>query len=175
MRLIFLDTETTGLNRRHNGGQVNDGHRIIEIACVEMIDGVLSGRNIHAYLNPGMCIDKKATKVHGINDEFLIGKKKFEDVSDELFEFLKGSTIVMHNADFDIAFIDGEIRRLRVKPNCIFSYIDSLRIARELYPGMDNTLKGLAERFNCDTTGLHGALKDATLLAEVFGHLGVTL
>lgn len=174
MRLIFLDTETTGLNKSRNG-VVNDGHRIIEIGAVEMVDGKLTGKQFHEYVNPGVRIDEKATKIHGIDEQSLKGKPEFKDIADKLFQFLKGGTIVMHNAEFDIAFLNGEFEKLRKKPLGVFHYIDSLKIARDLFPRSNNTLEGLALRFGCgdkeSLAGLHGALADALLLSQVYIHL----
>jgi DNA polymerase III subunit epsilon len=172
MRLIFLDTETTGLNRGKKKN-INSDHRIIEVAAIEMVNGKLTGEKFHSYINPGIPIDEKAFKIHGIDNSFLLDKPKFAEIAPELFEFLNGATVVMHNADFDIAFINGEIEKLYTKPVGYCYFIDTLSIARKVFPGDKNTLDSLAERFGCKGVSgrVHGALKDAQLLSEIYPYL----
>ena len=165
MRQIFLDTETTGLSPE-------SGDRVIEIGCVEMLNRRLSGRNLHFYLNPERRSHEDAIKVHGLTDEFLADKPLFASVVDELLEFVDGAEIVIHNAAFDVGFLDEELRRLgRPKfPGFVGQITDSLLMARELFPGKANSLDALCRRLEVDnsTRALHGALLDAGLLAEVY-------
>ena len=165
MRQIFLDTETTGLSPE-------SGDRVIEIGCVEMLNRRLSGRNLHFYLNPERRSHEDAIKVHGLTDEFLADKPLFASVVDELLEFVDGAEIVIHNAAFDVGFLDEELRRLgRPKfPGFVGQITDSLLMAREMFPGKANSLDALCRRLEVDnsTRALHGALLDAGLLAEVY-------
>ena len=165
MRQIFLDTETTGLSPE-------SGDRVIEIGCVEMLNRRLSGRNLHFYLNPERRSHEDAIKVHGLTDEFLSDKPLFASVVDELLEFVDGAEIVIHNAAFDVGFLDEELRRLgRPKfPGFVGQITDSLLMAREMFPGKANSLDALCRRLEVDnsTRALHGALLDAGLLAEVY-------
>ena len=164
-RLIFLDTETTGLS--HEGGD-----RIIEIGCIEMVNRRLTGRSKHFYVNPQRANSDDALKVHGLTDEFLADKPLFSAVVDELAEFLNGAEIVIHNAAFDVGFMDAELQRLgRLSFNTwVAKVTDSLAMAREIFPGKANSLDALCRRLEVDNTNrtLHGALLDAGLLAEVF-------
>jgi len=164
-RLIFLDTETTGLSHE-------SGDRIIEIGCIEMVNRRLSGRHKHFYVNPQRANSDEALKVHGLTDEFLTDKPLFADVVDELAEFLDGAEIVIHNAPFDVGFMDAELKRLGRPPfgGRVAKVTDSLTLAREMYPGKANSLDALCRRLEVDNTNrtLHGALLDAGLLAEVF-------
>lgn len=165
-RLIFLDTETTGLDPKL-------GHRIIELAAVEAIDRRLTGNNLHRYLNPEREIDAGAAAVHGITLEFLVDKPKFAEIAQELVDFLANATIVIHNAAFDIGFLEAEFSKLRMKPKFIAAsdlIIDSLALARGKFPGKRNSLDALCERLGVDnsTRNLHGALLDARLLGDVF-------
>lgn len=165
MRQIFLDTETTGLDPRQ-------GHRIIEIAGVELIDRRLTGRNLHLYLNPEREIDAGATDVHGMTWDMLRDKPRFGDVAVEFIEFARGAQWVIHNAPFDLAFIDAEFDRIDgAKSEEIYAaVVDTLALAREQFPGKKNNLDALCERFgvaNAHRT-LHGALLDSQLLAEVY-------
>ncbi|HEV7929889.1 MAG TPA: DNA polymerase III subunit epsilon [Nitrosospira sp.] len=165
MRQIFIDTETTGLEPQL-------GHRIIEIAAVEMKSRRLTGRRLHYYLNPEREIDEGALQVHGLTTEFLQDKHKFVDVVHELVEFLDGAELIMHNASFDVAFLDHELGRAALPPlcECCHSVTDTLKMAKELYPGKRNNLDALCERYEVDNSrrSLHGALLDAELLAEVY-------
>ena len=164
-RQIFLDTETTGLNA---GG----GDRIVEIGCVEMVGRRLTGNNRHYYLNPQRSSHPDALKVHGLTDEFLADKPLFEHVVDELVAYLAGAEVVIHNAAFDIGFLDKELERCG-KPGIasqVAQITDSLLMAREMYPGKSNSLDALCKRLEVDNSNrtLHGALLDAGLLAEVY-------
>jgi DNA polymerase III subunit epsilon len=165
MRQIFLDTETTGLSPE-------SGDRIIEIGCVEMLNRRLSGRNLHFYLNPERRNHEDAVKIHGLTDEFLADKPLFASVADELLEFVDGAEIVIHNAAFDVGFLNEELRRLgRPKfPGFVRQITDSLFMAREMFPGKANSLDALCRRLEVDNSNraLHGALLDAGLLAEVY-------
>ena len=165
MRQIFLDTETTGLSP-------DGGDRIIEIGCIEMVNRRLTGDNKHFYLNPERPSSEDAIKVHGLTDEFLADKPRFAAVADELLEWLAGAEIVIHNAAFDVGFLDAELKRL-ARPRFasqVARVTDSLQMARNLYPGKSNSLDALCRRLEVDNTGrtLHGALLDAGLLAEVY-------
>jgi DNA polymerase-3 subunit epsilon len=165
MRQIFLDTETTGLN-------AESGDRVIEIGCVEMLNRRLSGRNLHFYLNPERASHEDAVKVHGLTDEFLADKPLFSAIVDELMEYLAGAEILIHNAAFDIGFLNAELRRLG-RPAFeaqVGSITDTLLMAREMFPGKSNSLDALCKRLEVDNTSrnLHGALLDAGLLAEVY-------
>ncbi len=172
MRVVVLDTETTGLNRRRNGDDVCVGHRIIEIGAVEIIDGVITGRKFHKYLRPGCLVTDGAISIHGITNEFLNDKPLFNDVVGDFLSFLGNSELVIHNAPFDIAFLDQEFRLLedsRRPDGFRFSVIDTLIIARKMFPGVRNDLNSLCQRLGVrDGRLLHGALVDATLLAKVY-------
>jgi DNA polymerase-3 subunit epsilon len=165
MRQIFLDTETTGLSPE-------SGDRIIEIGCVEMDNRRLTGRTLHFYLNPERRNHEDAVKIHGLTDEFLADKPLFASVADELLEFVEGAEIVIHNAGFDVGFLNEELRRLgRPKfPGFVGRVTDSLLMARETFPGKANSLDALCKRLEVDSSSrtLHGALLDAGLLAEVY-------
>jgi DNA polymerase III subunit epsilon len=168
MRQIFLDTETTGLSAAN-------GDRIIEIGCVELISRRLSGRNLHFYLNPERESHEDALRVHGISNEFLRDKPKFADVHAELLDYLRGAEIIIHNAPFDLSFLDTELA-LVGKPkfkSFVGRVVDSLALAKELYPGKRNSLDALCDRLGVDNSGrtLHGALLDAELLADVYINL----
>jgi DNA polymerase III subunit epsilon len=165
-RLIFLDTETTGLDPKL-------GHRIIEVAGVEAIDRRLTGNNFHRYVNPEREIDAGASAVHGITAEFLADKPKFAEIGEALAEFLENATLVIHNAAFDVGFLEAEFTRLRMKPRFIGAserVVDSLALARSKFPGKRNSLDALCERLGVDNSSrnLHGALLDARLLGEVY-------
>lgn len=165
MRQIVLDTETTGIDP-------NDGHRIIEIGCVELVERQLTGRNYHVYINPEREVEAEAITVHGITNEFLEDKPKFAEVANDFFEFIKGAELVIHNAAFDVGFMDAEFAR--VKPvrktadHC--GIVDSLAIARKKHPGQKNNLDALCKRYGVDNSNrdLHGALLDAEILADVY-------
>jgi DNA polymerase-3 subunit epsilon len=167
MRSVVLDTETTGM-------PVADGHRIIEIGCVELIGRRLTGRHFHAYLQPDRESDEGAIAVHGITDEFLKDKPRFKEVADEFFEFIKGAQLIIHNAAFDIGFIANEFTLLkqseRAEVSDYCSILDTLMMARERHPGQRNNLDALCKRYGVDNSGreLHGALLDAEILADVY-------
>ena len=165
MRQIFLDTETTGLSPEN-------GDRVIEIGCIEMEHRRLTGRTLHVYLNPERRSHPDAIKVHGLTDEFLADKPLFATVADELLEFVSGAEIVIHNAAFDVGFLNEELRRVgRPRfPGFVTAITDSLMMAREMFPGKANSLDALCKRLEVDNSNraLHGALLDAGLLAEVY-------
>ena len=170
MRQIILDTETTGLDPKQ-------GHRIIEVAGVEFVNRRPTGRHIHFYLNPEREIDSGATDVHGLTWDMLRDKARFADVVDEFLEFARGAQWIIHNAPFDIAFIDEELKRVNLPSVAAVAadVIDTLALAREHFPGKKNSLDALCERFgvaNAHRT-LHGAMLDAQLLAEVRLEVGV--
>ncbi len=168
MRQVFLDTETTGLSP-------DQGDRMIEIGCVEMINRKLTGNNKHFYVNPGRDSHEEALKVHGITTEFLSDKPKFEAVVDELLDYLKGANVVIHNAPFDLGFLNKEMQLLGrpLFKQFVASVTDSLAMAKEMYPGKRNGLDALCDRLGVDNSGrtLHGALLDAELLADVYINL----
>lgn len=164
-RIVFLDTETTGLSHEN-------GDRIIEIGCVEMVSRRLTGRHKHFYVNPERANSNDALKVHGLTDEFLADKPVFAVVVDELLAFIDGAEVVAHNAPFDVGFLDAELQRLGRPPfpSLVSKVVDSLALARELFPGKANSLDALCRRLEVDNSNrtLHGALLDAGLLAEVY-------
>jgi DNA polymerase-3 subunit epsilon len=165
MRQIVLDTETTGLSAA-------TGDRIIEIGCVELLNRKLSGNNKHFYLNPERDSHEDALKVHGISNEFLRDKPKFIEVADELLDYLRGAEIIIHNAPFDVGFLNKELELLGRGPitGVVDNVIDSLVMAKEMFPGKRNSLDALCGRLEVDNSGrtLHGALLDAELLADVY-------
>jgi DNA polymerase-3 subunit epsilon len=165
MRQIVLDTETTGLDPA-------DGHRIIEIGCVEMIDRRLTGNNFHQYLQPDREIDAGAIEVHGITNEFLADKPRFDDIVEDFVAYIQGAELVIHNAPFDVGFINHELRQ-SAQPHQIgdlCGVLDTLTLARKLHPGQKNNLDALCRRYDIDNTlrDLHGALLDAEILADVY-------
>ena len=164
-RQIILDTETTGLDAAL-------GHRILEVAAVELNDRRLTGNHLHRYINPGRASDDGALQVHGLTEDFLRDKPKFREISAELLNFINGAELVIHNASFDLSFLNHEfalINLKQVKHYCP-SVIDTLALARELHPGKRNNLDALCDRYQIDNSKrtLHGALLDANLLAEVY-------
>jgi DNA polymerase-3 subunit epsilon len=165
MRQIVLDTETTGLSAA-------TGDRIIEVGCVELLHRKLTGNNKHFYLNPGRDSHEDALRVHGISNEFLRDKPKFEAVADELMEYLAGAEIIIHNAQFDVSFLNKELELMGRGPlsEVVGSVTDSLAMAKEMFPGKRNSLDALCDRLEVDNSGrtLHGALLDAELLADVY-------
>ncbi len=165
MRQIFLDTETTGLHPE-------SGDRIVEIGCIEMVNRRLTGENRHVYLNPERKSAEEAIKVHGLTDAFLADKPRFTEVADDLLDFLRGAEIIIHNAAFDVGFLNAELKRLdRALFHTVAGQItDSLLMAREMFPGKANSLDALCRRLEVDNTqrSVHGALLDAGLLAEVY-------
>uniref|UniRef100_UPI0035AF1B73 DNA polymerase III subunit epsilon n=1 Tax=Aquabacterium sp. TaxID=1872578 RepID=UPI0035AF1B73 len=164
-RQIFLDTETTGLSPE-------SGDRIIEVGCVEMVNRKLTGNNKHFYINPERANHEDAVKIHGLTDEFLSDKPVFAAIADELLEYLEGAEIIIHNAGFDVGFLNAELRRLARPPfaEIAGTITDSLLMAREMFPGKSNSLDALCKRLEVDNSNrtLHGALLDAGLLAEVY-------
>ena len=168
MRQIVLDTETTGLS-------AENGDRIIEIGCVELVARKLTGNNKHFYLNPERDSHEDALKVHGISNEFLKDKPKFAAVADELLDYLQGAEIIIHNAPFDVSFLNKELELIGREPikHCVAKVTDSLMMAKELFPGKRNSLDALCDRLDVDNSGrtLHGALLDAELLADVYINL----
>ncbi|ABM37592.1 MULTISPECIES: DNA polymerase III subunit epsilon [Polaromonas] len=168
MRQIVLDTETTGLS-------AENGDRIIEIGCVELVRRKLTGNNKHFYLNPGRNSHEDALKVHGISNEFLKDKPKFSAVVDELLDYLQGAEIIIHNAPFDVSFLNKELEIIGREPlmHCVAKVTDSLMMAKEMFPGKRNSLNALCDRLEVDNSGrtLHGALLDAELLADVYINL----
>lgn len=164
MRRIVLDTETTGL-------EPAQGHRIIELACLELHGRRPSGRHFHRYMNPERAIDAAASAVHGLTHEDLLDKPRFADIVDEFLEFIDGAELLIHNAPFDVAFLDAELARTgRAKLEGLCTVLDTLAMARELHPGRKNSLNALCERYAIDNSKrtLHGALLDAQLLADVW-------
>lgn len=168
MRQIVLDTETTGLSPEN-------GDRIIEIACVELVQRRLTGRNLHFYLNPGRDSHEDAIRVHGISNEFLRDKPAFGAIVDELMRYLAGAEVIIHNAPFDVGFLDTELALVGRGPFSpqVAGIVDTLTMARELYPGKRNSLDALCDRLGVDNSArtLHGALLDAELLADVYINL----
>ena len=164
-RQVVLDTETTGLNARH-------GDRIIEIGCIEILDRRISERVFHSYLNPEREVELGATRVHGLTRDDLAAKPKFAEVAKDLLDFVAGAEIIIHNADFDVEFLDLELGRLRLKAfkDYVGSIIDTLFLSRELNPGRKASLDALCERYGVNNANrtLHGAMLDARLLAECY-------
>jgi DNA polymerase-3 subunit epsilon len=165
MRQIFLDTETTGL-------YAEQGDRVIEIGCVEMVNRKLTGNNLHIYLNPERDSHEEALKVHGLTTEFLRDKPKFAEVADTFLAFVQDAEIIIHNAPFDLGFLNAELKRLGKLPvkDYVGSVRDTLVMAKEMFPGKRNSLDALCDRLEVDNSGrtLHGALLDAELLADVY-------
>jgi DNA polymerase III subunit epsilon len=170
LRQVVLDTETTGL-------EVGQGHRIIEIGCVEMLNRRATGRNFHEYLDPERDIDSGAAAVHGITRDKLAGKPRFAQVAERFLEFVDGTELIIHNAPFDVAFLDGELARwakltgvevVDIRTRC--RVLDTLALAREMHPGQRNGLDALCKRYSIDNShrALHGALLDARILADVY-------
>jgi DNA polymerase-3 subunit epsilon len=165
MRQIVLDTETTGLNARL-------GDRIIEIGCIELVNRRPTGNHFHRYLNPEREVEEGALRVHGITSEFLQDKPRFGDIAQEFVEYVAGAELIIHNAAFDVEFLNAEFGKARLEPieKHVATVVDTLRQARELHPGKRNSLDALCERYQIDHSHrtLHGALLDAQLLAEVY-------
>ncbi|MDP2178396.1 DNA polymerase III subunit epsilon [Methylicorpusculum sp.] len=165
-RQVVLDTETTGLNPQ-------EGHRIIEIGCVELVNRRLTGRHFHVYINPQRVIDSGAIEVHGITNEFLNDKPLFTDIADDFIQFIKESELIIHNAPFDVGFINHEFALLDKTLGTVNQYsevFDTLSFARKKHPGQRNSLDALCKRYGIDNSHreLHGALLDAEILAEVY-------
>ena len=164
MRRIVLDTETTGL-------EPAEGHRIIEVACIELYDRRSTGRHFHRYLNPERAVDLAASQVHGMTAEDLSDKPRFADIADEFLGFVEGAELLIHNAPFDVGFLDAELERAgRPRLSQVCRVIDTLEMARDMHPGKKNSLDSLCERYGVDHSRrtLHGALLDAQLLADVW-------
>ncbi|GFN46651.1 DNA polymerase III subunit epsilon [Candidatus Regiella insecticola] len=169
-RQIVLDTETTGLNKV---GVHYQGHRVIEIGAVEMVNRCLTGNHFHVYLKPDRLVDPEAYAIHGISDEFLADKPTFADTAKSFLDFIRGADLIIHNAAFDIGFLDYEFRLLEqnsAKIETFCTITDSLLLARQLFPGKRNNLNALCDRYHIDNSKrtLHGALLDAEILAEVY-------
>jgi DNA polymerase-3 subunit epsilon len=165
MRQIVLDTETTGL-------EPELGHRIVEIAGVEIVNRRITGNHFHRYVNPERESEAAALEVHGITAEFLADKPRFREIAADFLDFVSGAELIIHNAPFDVAFLNRELDLLDLKPITEYcpSIVDTLRLAREMHPGKKNSLDALCERYQVDHSArtLHGALLDAQLLAEVY-------
>jgi len=162
MRQVVLDTETTG---------IGDGHRIIEIGCVELVNRKLTGRHYHQYVNPERLVDPEAMEVHGITDEFLEDKPVYGQIAADFAEFIRGAQLVIHNAPFDVGFMDMEFGRLGYPKTLeICTVLDTLALAREKHPGQRNSLDALCRRYGIDNSHreLHGALLDSEILADVY-------
>jgi len=165
MRQIFLDTETTGLS-------ADQGDRVIEIGCVELLNRKLTGNNLHLYMNPERDSHEDALRIHGLTTEFLREKPRFAEVAEEFLAYVQDAEIIIHNADFDIGFLNAELKRagkLQFKEH-VAGVIDTLAMAKEMFPGKRNSLDALCARLEVDNSGrtLHGALLDAELLADVY-------
>jgi len=163
---VILDTETTGLSTAEK-------HRIVEIACVEMNEQISTNNTFHTYLNPKRSVSEEAYKVHGYSDEFLSNKKSFEDISEEFLNFIKNKKIIIHNAVFDLSFLNYELRLIKKKEIDKSNVVDTLELARQKYPGSQNSLDALCKRFNIDNSKRekHDALMDCNLLKEVYINL----
>ena len=163
MREVVLDTETTGLDPR-------SGHRIVEIGCVELINHMATGKHFHKYLNPERDIPEQASAIHGLTEEFLSAQPVFADIAEEFEAFIGDSTLVIHNAEFDLGFINAEREKISQPPIGSERAIDTVSLARRKFPGAQANLDALCRRFKIDNSDrtLHGALKDARLLAEVY-------
>ena len=166
MNEIFLDTETTGLSFK-------DGHRIVEIACIETKDLIATGNVFHRLINPERNIPEEAFKIHGFTEKFLSTKEKFDKIADDFLNFIDGKKIIIHNASFDLGFLNGELRSLNKNIIDPKNVVDSLEIARNKFPGISNSLDALCKRFNIDLSKRtkHNALLDCQLLREVYINL----
>ncbi len=166
MRQVFLDTETTGL-------EPSEGHRVIEIGCIELVNRRATGRTFHEYINPGREVEAAALEVHNISNEFLANKPPFAGIATSFLKFIEGAELVIHNAAFDVTFINNELRKLGdasadIAQNC--GILDTLQLARRLHPGLKNSLDALCKRYNVDNSArqYHGALLDAQILMDVY-------
>jgi DNA polymerase-3 subunit epsilon len=166
MNEVFLDTETTGLS-------VQEGHRIVEIACIETKGLIPTKKKFHKLINPERKVEEDALKIHGYTDEMLKEKKKFKDIANEFLQFIEGKKLIIHNASFDISFLNHELKKINKKTLNIKDVVDSLEIARAKYPGVSNSLDNLCKRFNIDFSKRtkHNALLDCELLREVYINL----
>jgi len=165
-RQIILDTETTGINP-------SDGHRIVEIGCVEMFNRRLTGNNFHVYLNPDRYMDQEVINIHGITNEFVADKPRFRDIAQQFFEYIQGAELVIHNAAFDVGFINHEFNLLKPalpQVQTVCAILDTLAMARDLHPGQKNNLDALCRRYDVNNSHrtFHGALLDAEILADVY-------
>ncbi|HEX2012157.1 MAG TPA: DNA polymerase III subunit epsilon [Roseateles sp.] len=165
MRQIFFDTETTGL-------YAEGGDRLVEIGCVEMVNRQLTGNNLHLYINPERASHEEALRVHGLTEEFLSTKPKFAEIAEQFLDYVAGAELVIHNAPFDLGFINAELKRLRRPPitDVAGGVRDTLLMARDMFPGKANSLDALCRRLEVDNSNrtFHGALLDAELLAQVY-------
>ena len=166
MRQIIMDTETTGIDPKQ-------GHRLVEIGCVEMIDRKLTGNNYHVYINPQRIVEQEVIDVHGLTNEFLADKPLFKEVAQDFVDFVNGAELVIHNAPFDVGFLDHELSQLKrsyPKLADICSIVDTLVMARKMHPGQKNNLDALCRRYFVDNSSrtLHGALLDSEILADVY-------
>ena len=163
---VILDTETTGLSPSQN-------HRIVEIGCIELKDQIPTNKIFHEYINPERKVSEEAYKVHGYSDEFLKTQKKFNEVANNFLEFIKGKKLVIHNADFDLGFLNHELRKINIKPIDKNIVINTLELARKKFPGSQNSLDALCKRYNIDNSKRekHSALVDCKLLKEVYVNL----
>ena len=166
MNEVFLDTETTGLSFR-------DGHKIVEIACIETKDLIATGKIFHKLINPQRSMPDEAFKVHGFSQEFLNNKETFKQIADEFLNFIKDKKVIIHNASFDLSFLDGELKSIQKEKINKKMVIDSLEVARNKFPGVSNSLDALCKRFNIDLSRRtkHNALLDCELLREVYINL----
>ena len=166
MNEVFLDTETTGLS-------FSEGHKIVEIACIETQDLVATGKVFHKLINPKRDVPEQAFKIHGFSQEFLSDKETFDNIVEEFLSFIKGKKIIIHNAPFDLNFLNGELKEIKRVPIDKKLVIDSLEVARNKFPGASNSLDGLCKRFNIDVSKRvkHNALLDCELLREVYINL----
>jgi DNA polymerase III subunit epsilon len=166
MHEVFLDTETTGLSYR-------DGHKIIEIACIETLDLIPTGNIFHKLINPKRSVPEEAFKIHGFSEEFLSNKDTFDKIADEFLNFIKEKKIIIHNASFDLGFLDGELTSIKKEKVNKKFVIDSLEVARNKFPGVSNSLDALCRKFNIDLSrrAKHNALLDCELLREVYINL----
>ena len=166
MNEVFLDTETTGLS-------IQEDHRIVEIACIETKDLIPTKKIFHKLINPERKVEEDALKIHGHTDEMLQGEKKFKDIVNEFLQFIEGKKLIIHNASFDISFLNHELKKINKKTLNIKDVVDSLEIARAKYPGVSNSLDNLCKRFNIDLSKRtkHNALLDCELLREVYINL----
>jgi DNA polymerase-3 subunit epsilon len=166
MNEVFLDTETTGLS-------IQEDHRIVEIACIETKDLIPTKKTFHELINPERKVEEDALKIHGHTNEMLKEKKKFRDIANEFLQFIEGKKLIIHNASFDISFLNHELKKINKKTLNIKNVVDSLEIARAKYPGVSNSLDNLCKRFNIDLSKRikHNALLDCELLREVYINL----
>ena len=165
-RMIVLDTETTGIDPKQ-------GHRIIEIGCVELVDRKLTGNHYHVYINPDREVEEEAIRVHGITNEFLADKPRFTQIAESFYEYIKGAELVIHNAAFDVGFMNHEFNLMGHHAGAVEGYcdvLDTLAMARDKHPGQKNNLDALCKRYGIDNShrDLHGALLDAEILADVY-------